>query len=87
METDYLNSWNQYRLVGVDDLPSTVNIYSYSVDISLLDNKIDEITLNAYVVSLKEVIESCLNIWKWCVTCNKWLYFRTYLGKRLCLLI
>ena len=25
-------SLNQYRLLGVDDLPRTVNIYSYSVD-------------------------------------------------------
>ena len=32
-------SLNQYRLRGVDDLPRTVNIYSYSVDIFLLDNK------------------------------------------------
>ena len=37
-----------------------MNIYSYSVDIFLLDNKTGEITLNA--VSLKEIIESCLNI-------------------------
>ena len=26
-------SLNQYRLLGVDDLPRTLNIYSYSVDI------------------------------------------------------
>ena len=32
-------SLNQYILLGVDDLPGTVNIYSYSVDIILLDNK------------------------------------------------
>ena len=53
---------NQYRLPGVDDSPSTVNIYSYSVDIFSLDNKTGEITLNAYLISLKEIIESCLNI-------------------------
>ena len=51
---------NQYTLFGVDDLPRAVNIYSYSVDIFLLDNT--EITLNAYLVSLKKFIESCLNI-------------------------
>ena len=55
-------SLNQYRLLGVDDLPRTVNIYGYSVDIFLLDNKIGEITLNAYIISLREIIESCLNI-------------------------
>ena len=55
-------SLNQYRLLGVDDLPRTVNIYGYSVDIFLLDNKIGEITLNAYLISLREIIESCLNI-------------------------
>ena len=55
-------SLNQYRFLGVDDLPRTVNIYSYSVDIFSLDHKTGEIRLNAYLVSLKEIIESCLNI-------------------------
>ena len=55
-------SLNQYRLLGGDDLPWTVNIYGYSVDIFLLDNKTGEITLNANLVSLKEIIEICLNI-------------------------
>ena len=55
-------SLNQYRLLGGDDLPWTVNIYGYSVDIFLLDNKTGEITLNAYLVSLKKIIGSCLNI-------------------------
>ena len=53
---------NQYRLLGVDDLPRTVNIYGNSVDMFLLDNKTDEITLNAYLISVREIIESCLNI-------------------------
>ena len=52
----------RYRLLGADDLPRTVNIYSYSVDIFLLDNKTGETTLNAYLVSLKEIVKSCLNI-------------------------
>ena len=55
-------SLNQYRLLGVDDLPRIVNIYSYSLHIFLLDNKASKITLNAYLVSLKEIIKSCLNI-------------------------
>ena len=52
-------SLNQYRLLGVDNLPRTVNIYSYSVDIFLLDNKTCEITLNEYLICLKEIIECC----------------------------
>ena len=40
-------SLNQYKLLGVDDLPTTVNIYGHSVDIFLLDNKTGKITLNA----------------------------------------
>ena len=36
---ELFKSLNQYRLLGVDDLPRTVNIYSYSVEIFLLDNK------------------------------------------------
>ena len=55
-------SMNQYRLLEVDDLPRTVDIYSYPVDIFSLDNKTGEIKLNTYLVSLKEIIESCLNI-------------------------
>ena len=55
-------SLNQYRLLGIDNLPRTVSIHSYSVDIFLLDNKTGEITLYAYLVSLKGIIDSCLNI-------------------------
>ena len=55
-------SLNQYRFLGVDDLPRTVNMYSYSIDIFSLDNKTGEITLNACPVSLKEIIENYLNI-------------------------
>ena len=55
-------SLNQYRLLGVDYLPRTVNIYGHSVDIFLLDNKTGEITLNAYLISLREIVESYLNI-------------------------
>ena len=53
---------NQCRLLVVNDLPRSVDIYSHSVDIFLLDNKTGEITLYVYLVSLKEIIESCLNI-------------------------
>ena len=49
MEDRLFKSLNRYRLLGVDDLPRTVNIYSHSV------------TLNAYLISLREIIESCLN--------------------------
>ena len=55
-------SLNQYRLLTVDHLPRRVNIYSYLVDIFLSNNKTGEITLNGLLVSLKEFIESCLNI-------------------------
>ena len=61
-EDRLFKSLNQYRSIGVDDLPRTVNIYSYPLDIFLLDSKTGEITLNAYLVSLKEIVESCLNI-------------------------
>ena len=55
-------SLNQYRLLGANDLSRSVDIYSHLVDIFLFGNKTGEITLNAYLVSLKEIIESCLNI-------------------------
>ena len=55
-------SLNQYRLLGIDNLPRTVSIHNYSVDIFLLDNKTGEITLYAYLVSSKGIIDSCLNI-------------------------
>ena len=77
-------SLNQYRLLGVDDLPRTVNTYGYSVDIFLLHNKIGEITLNAYLISLREIIESCLNIGSGALLM---ISGYIYLGKRLCLLI
>ena len=55
-------SLNQYRLFAVDDLQRTVNIYGHSVDMFVLDNKTGEITLNAYLISVREIIASCLNI-------------------------
>ena len=56
-------SFNQYRLLGVDDLPRAVNIYGHSVDtFFLLYNKTVEIKLNAYLICLREIIESCLNM-------------------------
>ena len=55
-------SLNRYRLFGVDDLPRAVNIYGHSVDMFVLDNKTGEITLNAYLISVREIIESSLNI-------------------------
>ena len=50
MGDQLFKSLNQYRLLGVDDLPRTVNIYGHSI------------TLNAYLFSLREIIESCLII-------------------------
>ena len=75
---------NQYRLLGVDDLPRTVNIYDQSVDIFLLANKTGQITLKTYLISLREIIESCLNIGSGALLMiSGYIYF----GKRLCLLI
>ena len=54
-------SLNQYRLPGVNELTSTVTVYGHSVDI-FLDNKTGAIILNAYLIYLGEIIESCLNI-------------------------
>ena len=53
-------SLNLYIFLGVDNLPRTVNVYCYSLDMFLLDSKTGEIKLNAYVVSLKYIIKSCL---------------------------
>ena len=45
-------SLNMLRILGVDDLPARVSICDSAVDIGLLENKTQEITLNVYLVSM-----------------------------------
>ena len=77
-------SLNQYRLLGVDYLPRTVNIYGHSVDIFWNNTKWN----NTKCISnfSERNYWKLFEHWKWCITDDKWLYFRNYLGKRLCYL-
>ena len=45
-------SLNMLRIIGFDDLPVRVSICDSAVDIGLLENKAQEITLNVYLVSM-----------------------------------
>ena len=80
-EDRLFKSLNQYRLLGVDDLRRTVNIYGHWVDILLLDNKTGEMTLNAHLISLREIIESCLYIESGALLTISRYIFRIFGGK------
>ena len=51
-------SLSLFRLLGVEDLPAEINIYGQVARIELLENKIGELTLNTYLISLTEIV-SC----------------------------
>ena len=65
METDYLNpliNIDYLKLIIYQGQPIFIALLSRYFFIRLLENKAGKITLNASLVSLKEIIGSCLNI-------------------------
>ena len=52
-------SLNKFKLLGVEDLPTKIEIYSHSIDIALLENRTGEITyllISTYVISIGEIV-------------------------------
>ena len=80
-------SSNQYRLLGVDDLPRTVNIYSYSVDNFFIRQQNWWNNTKCISSFFERNYWKLFEHWKWCITYSKWFYFRNYLWKKVCLLI
>ena len=57
-----LKSLNKFKLLGVEDLPTKMEIYSHSIDIALLENKIGEITSSRYLTSIVDIVGNCSNL-------------------------
>ena len=53
-------------MLGVEDLPAEVNICDQVVKIELLENKTGEITLNTYLISLKEIVPVLIQVMVHC---------------------
>ena len=50
------------KLIGVQDLPTKIEIYSHSIDIVLLENTTGEITSSIYMTSTGEIVGNCSNL-------------------------
>ena len=51
-----------FRLLGIDDLPQNFAVEGTPVVVEFLDNRTGEITLNAYLISVTDIVTSCTNI-------------------------
>ena len=55
-------SLHKFKLLGVEDLPTKIEIYSHSIDIALLENRTSEITSSIYMTSISDIIGNCSNL-------------------------
>ena len=54
-DDELLKSVNKFKLLGVEDLPTKVEVYSQSIDIAL-ENRTGEITSSTYLTSIGEIV-------------------------------
>ena len=55
-------SLHKFKLLGVEDLPTKIEIYSHSIDIALLENRTSEITSSIYTTSIGGIAGNCSNL-------------------------
>ena len=56
-----LKSINKFKLLGVEDLPTKIEIYSHSIDIALLENRTGEINSSTYLTSIGDIMGNFSN--------------------------
>ena len=59
---ELFKSLNKFKLLGVQDLPTKIEIYSHSIDIALLENRTGEITSSTYLTSIGDIVGNCSNL-------------------------
>ena len=59
---ELFKSLNKFKLLGAEDLPTKIEIYSHSVDIALLDNRTGEITSSIYMTSIGDIVGNYYNL-------------------------
>ena len=50
------------KLIGAEDLPTKIEIYSHSIDIALLENTTGGITSSIYMTSIGDIVVNCSNL-------------------------
>ena len=55
-------SLNKFKLLGVEELPTKIEVYSHSIDIALLENRTGEITSSIYMTSTGDTVGNCSNL-------------------------
>ena len=53
---ELFKSFNKFKLLGVEDLLTKIEIYSHSIDIALLENRKGEITSSIYMTSIGDIV-------------------------------
>ena len=55
-------SLSKFELLGVEDLPTKMEIYSHSIDIAFLENKTSGVTSSTYLTSIIDIVGNCSNL-------------------------
>ena len=59
---EFFKSLNKFKLLGIEDLPTKMEIYSHSIDTALLENKTGEVTSSRYMTSIVDIVSNCSNL-------------------------
>ena len=59
---ELFKSLNKFKLIGVEDSPTKLEIYSHSIDIALSENRTGEITSSTYLTSMGDIVSYCSNL-------------------------
>ena len=59
---ELFKSLNKFKLLGVEELPTKIEVYSHSIDIALLENRTGEITSSIYMTSTGDIVGNCSNL-------------------------
>ena len=57
-----LKSLNKFKLRGVEDLPTQMEIYIHFIEIALLEHKTGEIISSTYLTSIVDIVGNCSNL-------------------------
>ena len=73
---DEFKSLNKFKLLGVEDLPTEIEIHSHSIDVALLENnRTGEITSSTYLNSIGDIVGNCSHLGNVALLCWSMLYY------------
>ena len=59
---EFFKSLDKFKLLGIEGLPTKIEIYSHSIDIALLGNRTCEITSSNYLTSIGDIVGNSSNL-------------------------